>query len=340
MSMRSILVPWWGGSTSTAQLDAAFHVARCVEAHVEVVFIRPTLDDLTTTMSSAVSPPATLLRDMEPGLHEAGKVAQASFAVWREANDVSDHIINGQLRVPFAAWSERNGLPEQLILRRGRMVDMTVLRFPKLADALDRPHNAALFETGHPVLFVPDHVGRTPLFHVVVAWNGSLHSTRAVIGAMALLRAAERVTVLTTTDLSEQRGNQDANGDMNLADALAWHGVETGHRQLESATLSPGGALLQAADELKATLLVMGATTRSRMPAGSLGRATEYVLPSQPRKPVRSTHFHGLHAGWRLRHGDDRRCPPRLPARRGRQRRIARPPAVRRIDRVALAVDR
>lgn len=200
------------------------------------------------------------------------------------------NIISGRLRVPFAAWSERTGLPEQLILRRGRMVDMTVLCFPKFADALDRPHNAALFETGHPVLFVPDHVGRTPLSHVVVAWNGSLHSTRAVIGAMALLRAAERVTVLTTTDLTGHRGNQDASGDMNLADALAWHGVETGHRQLESATLSPGGALLQAADDLNATLLVMGAATRSRVSAASLGRATEHVFRNPPTIPVLMAH--------------------------------------------------
>lgn len=290
MSMRSILVPWWGGSTSTAQLDAALHIARRVEAHLDVMFIRPTVDDLVTTLSSAVSPPATLLRDMEPALHEAGKAAQADFEAWRKANGVPGHIINGQLRVPFATWSERIGLPEQLILRRGRLVDMTVLRFPKFADALDRPHDAALFETGHPVLFVPDQVGQMLLSHVVVAWNGSLHATRAVIGAMAVLRAAERVTVLTTTDPSGQRGNQDASGDMNLADALAWHGVETGHRQLDCATTSLGGALLQAVDELKATLLVMGAATRSRVSSAFLGRTTDQVFRSPPTIPVLMAH--------------------------------------------------
>jgi nucleotide-binding universal stress UspA family protein len=290
MSMRSILVPWWGGATSTAQLDAALHVARRVEAHLEVVFIRPTLDDLAITLSGAVSPPATLLRDIEPGLHEAGETAQASFAAWRAANGVPDHIVNGQIRLPFAAWSERTGLPEQLILRRGRLVDMIVLGVPTLADALDRPHDAALFETGHPVLFVPDHVGRAPLSHVVVAWNGSLHSTRAVIGAMALLRAAERVTVLTTTDPSGQRGNQDASGDMNLGDALAWHGVETGHRQLDSATISLGGALLESAYDLNATLLVMGAATRSRVSSAFLGRTTDYVFRNPPSIPVLMAH--------------------------------------------------
>ena len=265
MSMRSILVPWWGGSTSTVQLDAALHVARRVEAHLDVMFIQPSLDDLATTLGGAVSPPTTLLHELEPALQDARRTAQSDFQAWRTTNGVPCHIVNSQIRVPFASWSERAGLPEQLILRRGRLVDMTVLPFPRLVHTLDRPHSAALFETGHPVLFVPEHVGTQPLSHVVIAWNGSLHSTRAVIGAMDLLRAAERVTILTTTDPSGQGGNQDASGDMDLAASLSWHGVACSHHQIESTTRSPGDGLLQAAGELRATLLVMGAATRSRV---------------------------------------------------------------------------
>ncbi len=290
MSMRSILVPWWGGSTSTAQLDAALAVARHVEAHLDVVFIRPTLDDLAATLGGAVGPSATLLQHMAPGIEEAGRAARASFEAWREANGVPGHMVNDQIRVPFAAWSERTGLPEQLILHRGRLVDMTVLRFPKIGEALDRPHDAALFESGHPVLLVSDHVGHAPLSHVVVAWNGSLHSTRAVNGAMPLLRAAERVTVLTTTDLGRQLGNQGVGGDTDLVDALSWHGVEAAHRQLDSGTSPAGVALLKEADELQATLLVMGAVTRSRVSAAFLGGMTQHVFRNPPGIPVLMAH--------------------------------------------------
>lgn len=295
MSMRSILVPWWGGSTSTSQLDAALAIARCVEAHLDVVFVRPGSDDLATTLGSTVSPSATLLQHMELGIHEAGRAARASFEAWREGNGVPGHIMNEQIRVPFAKWSERTGLPEQFILRKGRLVDMTVLSFPKIADALDRPHDAALFESGHPVLLAPDHVGHAPLSHVVVAWNASLHSTRAVTGAMSLLRAAERVTVLTTTDLGRQFSNQGAGGngvggDTDLVDALSWHGVEAGHRKLDPNTSSVGTALLQEADYLKATLLVMGAVTRSRVSAAFLGGATEHVFRNPPGIPVLMAH--------------------------------------------------
>ena len=50
--------------------------------------------------------------------------------------------------------------------------------------------------------------------------------------------------------------------------------------------------------------------------------------------------FTGLHARRRLRDGDDRRCALRVSARRGRQRRGARPVALRRPDRLAFAGDR
>lgn len=285
MSMRSILVPWWGGSTSTVQLDAALHVARRVEAHLDVMFIQPSMNDLATTLGNAVSPPTILLRDLEPAFHDARIAAQSEFQAWRTTNGVPSHIVNSQIRVPFASWSEPTGLPEQLILRRGRLVDMIVLPFPHFVETLDRPHGAALFETGHPVLFVPAHVGAQPLSHVVVAWNGSLHSTRAVIGAMALLRAAERVTLLTTTDRTGQRGNQDASGDMDLAASLSWHGVTCDHHQIEWTTLSPGEGLLQAVSELRATLLVMGAATRSRV-STALSRTSDYVFRNPPGIPV------------------------------------------------------
>lgn len=283
MSMRSILVPWWGESTSTSQLDAALAIARRVEAHLDVVFVRPRSNDLETTL--------------EPATQATGR---ASFEAWRERNGVPGHIVNQQIRVPFAKWSERTGSPEQFILRKGRLVDMIVLRFPALGDALDRPHDAALFESGHPVLLVPEHVEESLLSHVVVAWNGSLHSTRSVTGAMPLPRAAERVTVLTTADLGRQLGNQGSggdgaggngpSGDTDLVDALSWHGVEAGHCQLDPNTSPVGKALLQEAGDLKATLLVMGAATRSRVSAAFLGGTTEHVFRNPPGIPVLMAH--------------------------------------------------
>jgi nucleotide-binding universal stress UspA family protein len=50
---------------------------------------------------------------------------------------------------------------------------------------------------GHPVLILPDS-GHLPALdgEALIAWNGSAEATRAVAGALPLLRQARRVTVL------------------------------------------------------------------------------------------------------------------------------------------------
>lgn len=290
MSMRSILVPWWGGSTAISQLDAALSLARHVEAHLEVVFVKPQLSDLATMISSVADVPSALLQQLEHSVQEDSRSARATFEAWREREDVPGQMIDMQIRVPFAKWSERDGLPEQLILRKGRVTDLTVLRFTPVSGALDAPVDAAIFETGRPVLLVPDHVNRALLSHVVVAWNGSLHSTRAVIGAMALLRAAERVTVLTTTDLDVDVGGRVGGTDQDLVDALSWHGVEARHQLFEPGTSVMGRAVLREAKDLNATLLVMGAFTHSRVAAASLGGVTKHLFMNPPGIPVLLAH--------------------------------------------------
>lgn len=290
MAMRSILVPWWGGSTATAQLDAALCVARHVQAHLEVVFIKPTLADLATMIGSVANVPSALLQQMENGVQADSRSARAAFEEWRERENVPGQMVVMQVRVPFARWSERDGLPEQVILSKGRLTDLTVLRFTPASGALGRPIDAAIFETGRPVLLVPDHVNRALLNHVLLAWNGSLHSTRAFIGAMPLLRAAERVTVLTTKDLGPDFAGQVGGTDQDLVDALSWHGIEAHHHILDPGTSAVEPALLQSAEDLKATLLVMGAFTHSRVAAASLGGVTKHLFRNPPNIAVLLAH--------------------------------------------------
>jgi len=282
MAMRSILVPWWAGSTSLSTLDMALAIARRVEAHLDVVFVTPSLTDLASTIGSIANPSPAILRKIEQSAHEAETMARASFDVWRTSNDLPGHMVDMQLRVPFAQWSTREGLPEQVVLRRGRLTDMTVLRFPQPSGALDNSIDAALFESGHPLLLVPAHVNRPPLDHVVVAWNGSLYATRAVVGAIDLLRSAERVTVLTTSDFDGV--------DLDLLNGLTWHGIEAARHQIDVGAVTLGATLLQEAVTLGASLLVMGAFTHSRVSAASLGGVTKHLFTNPPEIPVMLAH--------------------------------------------------
>src|SRR5258708_36450230 len=59
------------------------------------------------------------------------------------------------------------------------------------------PLEAALFESGRPVLIVPPTLPKELGRNVLVAWNGSTEQARTNAFAMPLLRGADDVTVLT-----------------------------------------------------------------------------------------------------------------------------------------------
>jgi len=87
-----------------------------------------------------------------------------------------------------------------VVPQHARFADLCVL-------TQDTPHTMAstgytfseqlLFVTGRPVLFVPAHGAFTHTgAHILVAWNSSRASTRALNDALPLLELADRVTVL------------------------------------------------------------------------------------------------------------------------------------------------
>ncbi len=267
MAMLSIFVPWWPGRALEASLHAAPAIARRMMAQLDVARVQP---------------------DTDAG---ACAVARGRLNAWRDRHHLPGAIVEGQLRSTFARWSERAGAPEQVIVRKGRLSDLTVLGFPGEAGALDRALDAALFETGQPVLLVPAQMPANPLAHVAVAWNGSLEATRAVVGARALLYRAERVSVLTTPGLTDRAfaGNPVAE-DLDLAGALRWHGIRAMHREIATPEASAGAALLRAAHDQEVSMLVMGAYTHSRVTAAFLGGVTGNVLQNPPPFPVLLAH--------------------------------------------------
>ena len=283
MTMRTIFVPCWAGSAPEAPLEAALAVARRVEAHLDVVYIQPGEAQLAASLRAVAPGPADASEQAAQRSQRAAGDARDRFTSWREGHALPDEIVGGRTHSVFARWSERTGVPEQVIVRKGRLSDLTVLAFPDLGGGLDRPLDAALFETGRPVLLVPPGSGPDPLRHVMVAWNGSLEATRAVAGALPLLHRAERVTVLMTTGLADQAFTNDpVAADLDLAEALSWHGVEARYCHVKADAGSAAGALVRAAAERDATLLIMGAYTHSRVTAAFLGGVTGQVLRDPP----------------------------------------------------------
>ena len=68
---------------------------------------------------------------------------------------------------------------------------------PRPENPRTAPLEAALFDSGRPVLIVPPSTPQTLARNILVAWNGSTEQARTNSFAIPLLRLADKVTVLT-----------------------------------------------------------------------------------------------------------------------------------------------
>jgi nucleotide-binding universal stress UspA family protein len=157
----------------------------------------------------------------------------------------------------------------------GRVSDLLVVARPQgqLAAPQRLTLEAALMDTGRPLLIVPPKAPAKIGSNVAIAWNGSTQASRAVAMAMDFLVTAQSVTILTAKE-----NGADARPD-ELRDYLAAHGIKAKIVSV-AAKGDAGKALLAAADKAGADLLVMGAYGHSRVRELVLGGVTKHVLQS------------------------------------------------------------
>jgi len=136
-----------------------------------------------------------------------------------------------------------------------------------------------LFATGRPVLFVPafgsfETLGR----HIVVAWNSSRASARAVNDALPLIERAEQTTVITVNpaDFIDRHGALPAE---QMVEHLRRHSASVEGIELKNVPAGSIADALQAeACKVGADLVVAGAFGHPRLWEKLLGGVTRDLL--------------------------------------------------------------
>lgn len=287
MPIRTILVPALPGDQLERRLDAVLPLARRMEAHLDVLLLLPDpAETLAFTASGFIPPGPTVDMLREEGRNYAAET-EDMLRAWRKRNDVPSEFQKHSLRTTCATFTKKIGGPDRMIAQAGRLADLIVLDRPvETVGWSTAVSDAAIFDTGRPVLLVPP--GLPPsvpmLGRVVIAWNGSLQATRAVVGAMPLMHEADEVMVIASeTDPASPRGSapeeSHENGGASLCRALEFHGIRASRCGLERGeSQTVGEALLRQAHRQEATMLVMGAFTHSRLRQFLLGGVTKYMF--------------------------------------------------------------
>ncbi|WP_448205885.1 universal stress protein [Azospirillum sp. sgz302134] len=295
--IKHILVPVGGLPTDAALLEDVVGLARLFSAHVEALHIRRDPRNDLPLYGEGFS--AEILQEV---VDEAERNARETAAAARRMFDetmagvsvvVTDRPAadgSAEGSGATASWREVTGPTARTLAARARFADLTILARPAgepLAGesqdvALDQEVvQGALFESGRPMLLAGGAMER--LDTVAIAWNGSLPSVRAVAGAMDFITRARAVSILVADESSMDAvagvlGGRPQPQPERLVDHLAWHGVQAIIRHVGREGRPVGPALVDAARDMNAGLLVMGGYGHSRMREVVLGGATRHML--------------------------------------------------------------
>jgi nucleotide-binding universal stress UspA family protein len=138
-----------------------------------------------------------------------------------------------------------------------------------------------LFGAGRHLFLVPDELKPiTPFETVIVAWNGSRESARALAESLPYLRQASKVGILVIEGESKTEADPQKGNDAVLH--LRHHGINAVKYRAIAEEDEIADALIAECRTLNANLLVMGSYGHSRLHELLPGSTTDRVLHRSP----------------------------------------------------------
>ncbi|MDE0174671.1 MAG: universal stress protein [Defluviicoccus sp.] len=277
MRYRTVLAPIGAPEIGLSILQTSLHLARAFDAHIDVLHVRPDPRGLVPYtgegMDGSMIEEIMDVTEREGGEREARSREMFDNFAAEHGLRVADEPETGS--GVSISWQSTVGREDEVVATRGRIYDVVAVGRPVKDAALPSPITleAALLDTGRPILVAPPVAGDGFGRSIAIAWEGSPEAARAIADAIPLLEKADRVTVLSAK--AAQVAPIDAD---DLRRRLAWHGVACEIQSFEAAASELGAAFLDQSARADADLLIKGAYSQSRLRQLILGGRTRHIL--------------------------------------------------------------
>ena len=270
--MRTILLPFHDDEASQIAAETSFQFAHRFNSFIEGLFVhRPP----QIIAGEGITIPADYVTQLADDGRAHAVNARERFDRTMQAHGVPYAAVDEPADAVTAGWREVEGLEGEIVGQYGRLFDIIALgrtSQPATAD-WNVMCEAALFDSGIPVLLCPaappEHIGS----NIVIIWNGSSETARCIAPAMPLLARAEAVTVLGIDGWGVPGPSTE-----QVATHLYRNGIVTAAKVVAQDSRAVGEIMLEEADKLGADLIVKGAYTQSRLRQMIFGGATRHIL--------------------------------------------------------------
>jgi nucleotide-binding universal stress UspA family protein len=267
--LRDVIANLQLGSSRSVATDFAISVAATFNAHVTgLAFL---YEPSVPMMVDMYGIPADVFETRRIENENAAKAAVAHFNMLAR-----DSALSADARMINAPAGD---VPN-LFASMARRFDLSVIAQPE-PDKSDLERlivEAALFDTGRPVLVVP-YIQRAglKLDRLMLCWDGSRSAARAAADAMPFILRAKAVEIVI---VASEPAKSDELPGADMAHHLARHGAKAQLKRIVTAETDVASAILSHAADNSADFLVMGGYGHSRLREFILGGVTRGILGS------------------------------------------------------------
>jgi nucleotide-binding universal stress UspA family protein len=273
--IKTILVPSTGSDLDDRVSATALAVARRFGAHLEFLHVRFDAAAIAVAITTDGGTPAlgSLTEELEAEADRREAGAKEKFHDFCRREQLALRDMPSAEPGPSAGWRCEVGRERDWVAEYGRAADLIVAGRPAEVDGgVSETIEAALLDSGRPVL-IPAAEPMTAIPEtVVIAWKPTREAAHAVAAAMPLLAIAKDIHILTVAEDAAVAGAEHD----PLTEALRWHGFQVAARHLPPAGSVPD-TMLAAARERNA-LLVTGGFGHGRLRQWIFGGFTRRVL--------------------------------------------------------------
>lgn len=270
MALKDILV--YVDKDNELTQKAAIKLAAAYDAHLIGLYVAPKME--FPKYSEVRIPEETLQPRFEESEAAAEELRKKFFAAAGQADCSAD-------------WQLIFGHGDQEVTDAARYVDLVIVNQTDentLAGIPFIKNDQLVMSCARPVLFIP-YIGAPESMgeRILVAWDGSRESVRAVNDALVLIENSKQVDIVTINAADDDKSASA------MSQHLQRHGVEARVRRIVSKEVDAADELLSVAADMGSDLIVMGAYGHTRIRELILGGVTRKLLKNMT-IPVLMTH--------------------------------------------------